>query len=388
MGLLRQLTWPLLAIQLACDDGSENGSEACDSSSGDICTWAGTGEAGYDGGGNGRLQSMLYFPMGVTFSDLGKPAIADWNNHKIRVLEDDDTLTTVMGTEFVGDGPYDLADLEEPGAVGTTVNLNHPTNQIYMPDGTLLSASWHTHKLRTLDPDTGLVLVSLGAGAGFAGDLYEDASTALMNQPRDVAMDSQGNVYIVDMRNEIVRKLTPENTICTVVGNATQDFCGDGGAGRDACLNFPKSANPLPGGAIVITSDDHFMYIADTENHRIRRYDMVKDIITTIAGTGTAGYAGDGGAATDAELNFPRDMALLDDDTMLVADTSNHVIRILDLVSGTIDTFAGTGEMGFSGDGGPAIEATFNQPFHVEAAQDGTVYVSDTYNHRVRAIYE
>jgi DNA-binding beta-propeller fold protein YncE len=386
---LRRPTIPMLAVLAACESGGDgNEPEPCDASSGNICTWAGTGEAGYDGGGNDRLKSMLYFPMGVTFSDLGKPAIADWNNHKIRVLEDDDTLTTVMGTEFVGDGPYDLSDLTPPGAVGTDVNLNHPTNQIYMPDGTMLSASWHTHKLRTLDPDTGLVLVTLGAGAGFAGDNYEDATTALMNQPRDVAMDSQGNIYIVDMRNELVRKLTPEHTICSVVGNATQDFCGDDGPGRDACLNFPKSANPLPGGALAITSDDHFMYIADTENHRIRRYDMQKDIITTIAGTGTAGYSGDGGAALDAELNYPRDLALVDDDTMLVADTSNNVIRILDLQSGTIETFAGTGDVGFSGDGGPAIEATFNMPFHVEAAPDGTVYVSDTYNHRVRAIYE
>ena len=387
MHLPRRLTASVLALCIACDDGG-NEDESCDASSGNVCTWAGTGQAGFDGGGKDRLESMLYWPMGVTFSDLGNPLIADWNNHQIRMVEDDGTLTTVMGTEFVGDGPYDLADLEEPGAVGTTVNLNHPTNQIYMPDGTILSASWHTHKLRTLDPATGLVLVSLGAGAGFAGDNYEDAATALMNQPRDVAMDSQGNVYIVDMRNEIVRKLTPEHTICTVVGNATQDFCGDGGAGRDACLNFPKSANPLPGGALVISSDDRWMYIADTENNRIRRYDMQKDIITTIAGTGTAGYAGDGGAATEADLNFPRDLAFLDDDTLLIADTSNNVIRILDLASGTIDTFAGTGEASFSGDGGPAIEATFNQPFHVEAASDGTVYVSDTYNHRVRAIYE
>jgi DNA-binding beta-propeller fold protein YncE len=375
-----------MAVCLACGQGEAE--KPCDSASGNVCTWAGTDVAGFDGGGHDRLESMLYFPMGVTFSDLGKPVIADWNNHKIRMLEDDGTLTTIMGSDFVGDGPYDLSDLEEPGAIGTTVNLNHPTNQIYLPDGTLLSASWHTHKLRTWDPTTGYVLVVLGAGAGFAGDDYEDASATLMNQPRDVAQDSQGNIYIVDMRNEIVRKLTPQHTICTVVGNQTKDFCGDGGTGRDACLNFPLSSNPEPGGAIAISSDDHWMYIADTENHRIRRYDMVADLVTTIAGTGAPGYSGDGGPAAMAELNFPRDIALLDDDTMLIADTSNNVIRIFDLATGTIDTFAGTGEEGFSGDGGPAIEATFRRPFHVEADRDGNVYVSDTYNHRIREIYE
>jgi DNA-binding beta-propeller fold protein YncE len=374
----------LLGLALGCSKEPET----CDAASGNVCTWAGTGDAGYDGGGNDRLASMLYYPMGVTFSSLGNPIIADWNNHKLRLVEDDGTLTTIMGTDFVGDGPTDLSDLTEPGAPGTTVNLNHPTNQIYLPDGTLLSASWHTHKLRSWDPATGLTLVVLGSGMGFAGDDYEDASTTLMNQPRDIVRDGQGNLFIVDMRNELVRKLTPDDTICTVVGNATKDFCGDGGAGRDACLNFPQSTNPLPGGALALSSDDHFLYIADTENHRLRRYDLVNDVITTIAGDGTPGYSGDGGPAIEASLNFPRDLAMLDDDTMLVADTSNHVIRILDLTTGVIDTFAGTGEAGFSGDGGPALEASFDQPFHVEAdLATGDVYVSDTYNHRVRAIY-
>jgi sugar lactone lactonase YvrE len=224
---------------------------------------------------------------------------------------------------------------------------------------------------------------------GFAGDKYEDASATLMNQPRDVAQDSQGNIYIVDMRNEVIRKLTPEHTICSVVGNKTKDFCGDGGAGRDACLNFPQSPNPLPGGALAISSDDQYMYIADTENHRIRRYDMVNDVVETIAGDGTAGYAGDGGDALSAELNFPRDLHLLpDDNTLLIADTSNNVIRTMDVTTGIIDTFAGTGEVDFAGDGGPAIDAAFNLPFHVDADEDGNVYVSDTYNHRIRVIYQ
>jgi len=387
---------PTLLVLISCtgkesdETGGETGDDAyvipvCDPISGGICTWAGTGEAGFNGDGFDIRASMMYFPMGVTLSDLGPTVVADWNNHKIRMVEADGTFTTIMGTNFVGDGPSDLSDLTAPGADGTTVNLNHPTDQVYRSDGILVSASWHTHKIRTWDPATGLVLVFAGSGSGFAGDNGEALSTAKFNQPKDVIFDAAGNLYVVDMRNEMVRKISTDSTITTIVGNATKGFCGDDGPGRDACLAFPLNANPEPGGSIALSSDGAWLYIADTENHRIRVYDMVNDVITTLAGNGTAGFA-DGAAAT-AQFNFPREIDLLDDSTLLVADSDNHRVRRVDLATGTVSTFAGTGEAAFTGDGGPASEASFNRPFHVTHDQDGNVYVSDTFNHRVRVIY-
>ncbi len=372
------------------DQGADSGdpaADACTEASGTICTWAGTGDAGFNGEGQHRLDAMFYYPMSITFSPYGKPVIADWNNHKLRMLEDDGTLTTIMGTDFLGDGDPEMADLTEEGADGTTVNLNHPTDQIYLPDGRLLSASWHTHKMRDWVPETGKVHVLLGSAAGFAGDNYEADDDALLNQPKDVLMDSSGDIWILDMRNEMIRKWTTDGTICTIVGNGEKGFCGDGGPGRDACLNFPKNANPEPGGAIAMSSDESLLYIADTENNRIRVYDIDADVIMTLAGTGDAGYSGDGGDALAATLNFPTELHLLDDDTLLVVDSNNHAIRSIDLASNTIDTWAGTGVAGFSGDGGDPKDAQLNRPFHVTEDLDGNIYISDSYNHRIRVVY-
>ncbi len=383
-----------LLLLLACtgtdsaDTGETGDTSAprCVLSERGICTWAGTGDAGYNGDGLPLAQSMLYFPMGVTFSPYGKPMVADWNNHKIRVVEADGTFRTVMGTDFLGDGPPDASDLTAPGADGTTVHLNHPTDQVYRPDGILVSASWHTHKIRTLDPETGLVIVLAGRGSGYAGDDEAAPTSILFNQPRDVALDAAGNLYIADMRNQRIRKLTEDGAISTIVGNGTKSFCGDEGPGKDACLNFPQSANPEPGGSMVLSADEQWMYIADTENHRIRAYDLTNDVIRTIVGSGTAGFAGDGGDALAAELNYPRDLALLDENTLLIADTENHRIRSVDLDTGTISTLAGTGTAAFAGDGGAALDASLNRPFNVNVDTEGLIYISDTFNHRIRVV--
>lgn len=381
---------PLSLLLSACaGEGADSGTLAppCEQVAGNVCTWAGTGDAGYDGGGKARLESMFYYPMGLTFSPYGKPILADWNNHKLRRFEDDGTISTVMGTEFIGDGPPDESDQVEPGAAGDTVNLNHPTQQIYTPDGMLMSASWHTHKLRSWDPETGLVLVALGGLPGFAGEDWEDASTAKLNQPKAVLATSEGDYLIIDMRNERIREWRHDGTIGTIVGTGDKDFCGDDGPGLDACLSFPKSENPLPGGAIALSSDERLLYIADTENHRIRVYDRENDLITTIAGTGEAGFSGDGGAASAAQLNYPRDLALVDDTLLYVADTSNNAIRRIDLSTGMIETIIGDGSAGNTGDDGPAEDATLNNPFAVSLDLDGNIYVSDTYNHVIRVIW-
>jgi sugar lactone lactonase YvrE len=374
----------ILALLAACDGPDDTpAEEACAADPGNICTWAGNGSAGYDGEGNDRLDAMLYWPMDVDVSGLGPTLVVDWNNHKVRRVEEDGTLTTAIGTDFLGDGPYDLSDLEEPGAPGTTVNLNHPTDVRYLEDGLLLLSTWHNHKLRTWDPETGLVLVWTGAGVGYAGD-GETTETALWNMPNGADYDEEGNLYVVDQRNERIRVIHADETVATVAGNGTKGYAGDGSAAIDANIALPNGAQPEPGGSLVYHEGS--IYFTDTENNRVRRVDLAAGTIETVVGDGTQGYAGDGGAATAAQLNYPRDLEIADG-VMYIADTDNHAIRAVDLASGTITTVAGTGQSGFAGDGGPATAAQLYRPFGVAVAPDGALYVSDTYNHRVRVVY-
>ncbi len=376
-----------LSFLAACDSGTDSGDvpePVCDETvPGDICTWAGTAQAGYNGEALDRRESWLYFPIDVEVSEFGPPAVLDWNNHRIRVLDEDDTLRTVMGTSFVGDGPPDLSDRTAPGAVGTTVNLNHPTDVIYLPDGTMWNTSWHTHKVRVLDLETGLVYVNVGSTPGFAGD-DGPASAALLNQPKGSVYDEvDGTVYMVDMRNERVRAVYADGTIATVAGTGDQGYGGDGGPAIDAVFGFPKSANPRPGGAVALSGST--LYIADTENHRIRAMDLDTGTIDTVVGTGVSGFSGDGAAATAAQLNYPMDIEV-EGGVLYIADSDNNRIRAVDLATGLIDTVVGTGEVGDGGDGGPATEAELFGPMGVEVGADGAIYVADSYNHRIRRV--
>src|SRR6185503_19163268 len=152
----------------------------------------------------------------------------------------------------------------------------------------------------------------------------------------------------------------------------------------EAQINGPKGQSAPPAGRIAIDNRDR-IYIADSGNHRIRLVDPGDHTIRTIAGTGVAGYDGDGGPATEAMLDTPSDVAVGPNGEVYIADTMNHVVRVIH-PDGTIGTLAGTHERGFSGDGGPAKDAELDRPFGVEVAANGTVYVADTHNQRIRKI--
>ncbi|MDA0747242.1 MAG: hypothetical protein O2954_12040, partial [bacterium] len=231
--------------------GTSEPTSLCSDTPGTICTWAGTGDAGFDGGGNSLLRSSFYWPTDLTITPTGRTYILDWNNHRVRRLTDTGTLETVIGTGFVGDGPYDESELIPPGALGETVNLNHPTHLIQLSDGTILLTAWHNHKLRIYNPSTNRVRVYSGDTPGYAGD-GGPAQNALLNQPTQTVLgpDNQ-SLYILDMRNQRVRKVSPNGMITTVVGTGVAGFSGDGGPPDQAQLSFPTGSNPQPGGALV-----------------------------------------------------------------------------------------------------------------------------------------
>lgn len=364
--------------------GPESALHPCGDEPGVICTWAGTGDPGFDGDGQPLQTAQFYWPIDLTIAADGTAYILDWNNHRVRRTAPTGTLETAIGTDFVGDGPYDESDQIAPGAPGGEVHLNHPTHLLPLRDGHLLLSSWHNHKLRLYDPDSGLIQVICGGTAGFAGD-GGPARQALLSQPSQAAEDATGHIYILDQRNQRVRRIDPDGIITTVVGTGQAGFSGEGSTPRSAQLHLPDGPNPPPAGSLAIDSQGR-LYISDTLNQRVRRADFALDRIETIAGTGAAGYGGDGGPAIQAKLNNPRDIAIGPDGRLYIADEMNHRVRAVDLRDGRIETIAGSGHAGFDGDGKPAIQAALNRPAGLEFDQAGFLYIADTYNHRIRRL--
>jgi DNA-binding beta-propeller fold protein YncE len=165
--------------------------------------------------------------------------------------------------------------------------------------------------------------------------------------------------------------------VVTIAGNGTATSTGDGGPAASATVSGPFGVTLGPDGAL---------YVCETTGHRVRRIDLQNDIITTVAGSGEVGYAGDGGSATTARLNEPYELRFDSAGNMLFVEMKNHVVRRVDRESGVISTVAGTGEAGLSGDGGPATEATLRQPHSICLDGSDNLYICDIGNHRIRKV--
>jgi len=366
----------------------------CTDAVGSICTYTGTGETAFNGDGLDRLHTDLYWPIDMEFTPSKRRIVLDWNNHKVREILADDTFTTIMGTDFVGDGPDDLSDLTPEGALPLTVSLNHPTDVQELSNGDLMVMCWHNHKIRVIDHVTSRVRVLIGAAADFKGD-GGPAKDARVNQPPHGVLDPNGNLFFIDQRNQRIRVIynfatLRENAIVdTVVGTGVKGYNGDL-LTLQTQLNFPAGPNPEPSGGLALDALGR-LYFSDTLNHRIRRAefssaDFKTGVVTTISGTGDPAYGGDGGPAPAAQINYPEDMEIGPDGNLYFADTNNNRVRMIDLTSGIIETVAGTGDKGYSGDGGPATDAKLSRPFGVAFDENGDLYISDTFNSRIRKV--
>ena len=230
------------------------------------------------------------------------------------------------------------------------------------------------HRIRKVGA-TGVISTVAGNGTrGYRGD-GGPAVAARLRLPTGVALDESGNLYIADTSNHRIRKVDSAGVITTVAGDGTQGFGGDSGAATAAQLNDPYG---------VALDGSGNLYIADTDNERIRKVDA-SGVISTVAGDGTYDFSGDGGSAVAARLNVPEGVALDESGNLYIADTYNERIRKVD-ASGVISTVAGNGTSGFGGDGGPAVAAQLNSPSGVALDGAGNLYVADTYNHRIRKV--
>jgi sugar lactone lactonase YvrE len=367
-----------------CGGGSDS---QCDTS-GHACTWLGQpGHTAFNKDGHDRLGTSLYWSMDTLFAHDGTTWFIDWNNHLVRKVGLDGKVDSVVGSSdpvFPGDGDMidPTAEYSAAGAPGTDVQLNHPTDLYELADGRILIMAWHNHKLRVLDPQTGRVRVLAGGAAGFAGD-GGPATAALFKQPSRLALDEAQNIYILDQQNERIRRIdAATNIITTIAGSGALGFAGDGGPALQAKFNWAVGDNPEPAGGLVYRTGK--LYIADTDNNRIRLLDLATGTITTIAGTGDPGFAGDDGPATSAQLYQPRDLEFGPEGDLYIADTNNGRIRAIDLTTGLIRTVVGTDKMGFDGTNDQMATATeLNRPFGIDFDAEGNLYVDDSLNSRV-----
>jgi sugar lactone lactonase YvrE len=331
---------------------------------------AGTGVSGFSGDGGLAVEAQLSDPNGIAIDAAGNVYFADQNNFRVRRVDAlTNIITTVAGTDepnYNGDGLPALA-----------TNLQRPSAVALDAAGTLYIAE--ELRIRRLDASTGVLTIVAGTtNWGYSGD-GGPATAADFSGIEAISFDSAGNLYIADRYNSRLRRVDAvTGIVTTVLGNGEQDFCGDNGPALDACINYTT-------GLAIDASGN--LFIAESASGRIRRVAADSGIITTFAGTGVnAGHTGDGGPATAAGFNGLGGLDFDAAGNLVIAGGFGNRVRRIDAASGIISTIAGTGNSGFAGDGGSALLARFNRAADVAVDSAGNIFVADFSNHRIRRI--
>lgn len=358
-----QISSLFMALLVAgCSDDIDRCAQA---EPGVICAVAGTGRRAFNGDGLPADETDLYLVSAAAMSPAGDLYIVDFNNQRIRTVAEDGTMTTVVGS-----GVHYFAATGGPAIESP---LENPMDLAFDAAGQLVFVSMHDPRVLYVDGEG--MLWSM-AGTGIMGD-SGDGGPALLaefNELAGVAIAPEGSVYVSDAGAHRVRVIDPGGMIRTVAGTGVPGYAGDGGLATSAQLNHPS--------ALAVDSEGR-LYIADSRNHAVRQIDE-NGVITTMAGTGQAGFSGDDGPATSAQLDGPEGLVFMADGSLLIADWQNHRIRRID-PDGIISTLAGTGQEGLSGNGGPAIDAALAGPARL-SMNSGVLYIADQLNSCVRSM--
>jgi sugar lactone lactonase YvrE len=281
-------------------------------------------------------------------------------------LNDGEITTIAGGIPFLGDGGTALrANLKFPRRIATDGEGN-----IYIVDAA-------HNKIRKIDKSNTITSVAGTGASGASTDGGPAIATPLDLFPAgSVSVDEAGNLLITETTNNRVRRVDGQTGIITTVAGTGQiGFSGDNGLATSATLSFPEHA---------VADSSGNIFISDSRNNRIRRVDAKTGIITTVVGNGQAGFSGDNGTATNASLNAPSKIVFDPKGNLLIADSSNHRIRLFDTKANIIRTLVGNGRAGFSGDNGPATEASLDTPRSIAVGPNGSIFVADTGNRRIR----
>ncbi len=323
------------------------------------------------GDGGPAINASLSNPFKVLLDRQNNLIIADSENNRVRRVDRQTWIIhAVAGNGVEGDtgdgGPAVLSRLHDPEGLAIDQAGN-----IYIADQ-------ENNRIRRVNAATGVIINFAGNGsAGFAGD-GGLATLATLNSPRGITMDAHDNLYLADRLNHRIRRVDAQTgVITTIAGMGTAGFTGDGGPAMYAHLNSPEE---------IVFDQQGNLLIADLGNHRIRRIDARTSVITTIAGVGIPGLGGDGGPATLAQLNSPHGIAVDGAGNLFIADRDNHRLRRVDAQTGMISTIVGTGEQGYSGDGQPASECRLNYPLGLVIDRDGNLWLASGFNDAIRVI--
>ncbi len=326
---------------------------------------AGDGSIGYSGDGAAANLAGLIEPFAIALDGSGNVYFTEPEDGRVRKI----TVSTGIISTVVGNGTLGFSG---DGAAATSATTHLPTGLAIDSSGNLYIADSLNNRVRKVAGTT----ISTIAGSGvfsYSGD-GGPATAAQLNAPEAVAVDAAGNIYIADTANNVVRQISTKGVISTIAGNGTAGFGGDGGAAPSAQLSAPQ-------GVAVDASGN--VFVADTANARVRK--ISGGTITTVAGSGTQGYAGDGAAATSAQLITPVGLTVDKSGNLYITDVSASVVRKV-APNGIITTVAGNGSQGYSGDTGPAAAAMLNGPQGVAVDASGNLYISDTLNGVIRKV--
>ncbi len=381
-----------------------------------ICTVAGTGISGYAGDNGLAKDAVLYAPQDTAISPDGELWILDFNNYRIRAVDSAGTIRTVVGNGLLGDSP----GVGEERTPALEAFFNHTTDLLFN-DGYLYLAAWHNSRVKRvrLSDMTLENFAGLGTRVLYNGD-DGPALMANLDLPSSIALSPAGDIVVMDQANQVIRSIDKNNIIHRIAGScvvedaagpcaspspcpnsnklacgdpATQcalacspSYGGDGGDVMSARMSQPYGQMADPAGRLIYNAAGDMIF-ADSDNNRIRK--VSNGVITTIAGTGEAGYSGDDGPGASAQINHPVDVAVAPDGTVYFTDVQNNCVRKID-PSGTISRVAGqcssaAADRGFAGDGGSPLDAKLNRPYGLDLAGN-KLFISDSYNHRIRVV--